>query len=55
MMTGIITRKVQTGNYQTLIREGGERSSETIIFLHGSGPGVSGQTNWRRYITAFPR
>ena len=55
MMTGIKTRKVQTGNYQTLIREGGEHSSETIIFLHGSGPGVSGQTNWRRYITAFPR
>ena len=50
MMTGIITRKVQTGNYQTLIREGGERSSETIIFLHGSGPGVSGQTNWHNIL-----
>ena len=53
MMTGIITRKVQTGNYQTLIREGGERSSETIIFLHGSGPGVSGQTNWRDILPHF--
>jgi 2-hydroxymuconate-semialdehyde hydrolase len=53
MMTGIITRKVQTGNYQTFIREGGERSSETIIFLHGSGPGVSGQTNWRDILPHF--
>ena len=53
MMTSIITRKVQTGNYQTFIREGGERSSETIIFLHGSGPGVSGQTNRRSILPHF--
>lgn len=52
-MAGIITRKVQTGNYQTFINEGGNHLSETIIFLHGSGPGVSGQTNWRDILPEF--
>ncbi len=40
-MTGISTRKVQTGSYQTFINEGGDSAKETVIFLHGSGPGVS--------------
>jgi 2-hydroxymuconate-semialdehyde hydrolase len=52
-MAGIITRKVQTGNYQTFINEGSDHLSETIIFLHGSGPGVSGQTNWRDILPEF--
>ena len=32
-MTGVVTRKVQTGNYQTFINQGGDPGSETIIFL----------------------
>jgi 2-hydroxymuconate-semialdehyde hydrolase len=52
-MTTILTRKIQTGNYQTFINEGGNNSSETIIFLHGSGPGVSAQTNWRDILPHF--
>lgn len=53
-MTRILTRKVQTGNYQTYIHEGGDSSaSETIIFLHGSGPGVSAKTNWEGILPHF--
>ena len=33
MMTGIITRKVQTGNYQTLIREGGNALLKRSFFF----------------------
>ncbi|WP_342430710.1 alpha/beta hydrolase [Neobacillus sp. FSL H8-0543] len=46
-MTKILTKKVQTGDYQTFIYEGGDKSHETIIFLHGSGPGASSKTNWQ--------
>ena len=52
-MSSISTRKIQTGNYQTLILEGGEKSSETIIFLHGSGPGVSAKSNWKDVLPRF--
>ena len=32
------TKKINTGKYNTFFCEGGEANSETIIFLHGSGP-----------------
>ena len=52
-MSAVETKKVQTGNYQTFIHEGGDTSSETIIFLHGSGPGVSAKSNWQHILTTF--
>lgn len=52
-MPEILTKKIQTGNYQTYFYEGGEKSSETIIFLHGSGPGVSAQSNWKDILPHF--
>ncbi|NWQ44156.1 alpha/beta fold hydrolase [Bacillus sp. EB106-08-02-XG196] len=53
-MSDVNTRKIQTGNYQTFINEGGDKqSSETIIFLHGSGPGVSAQSNWKEILPHF--
>jgi 2-hydroxymuconate-semialdehyde hydrolase len=53
-MAEVIKRKIQTGNYQTFINEGGDKkSSETIIFLHGSGPGVSGESNWKEILPRF--
>lgn len=44
------TQVVNTGNYQTFFCEGGESNSETIIFLHGSGPGATSQSNWREVL-----
>ncbi|MBV7503682.1 alpha/beta fold hydrolase [Bacillus sp. sid0103] len=52
-MTAIETRKIQTGNYQTFILEGGAHSSEAIIYLHGSGPGVSAKSNWQHILPHF--
>jgi 2-hydroxymuconate-semialdehyde hydrolase len=52
-VSDVKTRKIQTGNYQTFINEGGVKSSETIIFLHGSGPGVSAQSNWKEILPHF--
>ena len=43
-------RKVNTGKYNTFFCEGGEANSETIIFLHGSGPGANSETNWRNIL-----
>lgn len=52
-MTVINERKIQTGDYQTFILEGGDKSKETIIFLHGSGPGVSGKSNWQHILPHY--
>ncbi|PAE40823.1 alpha/beta fold hydrolase [Bacillus sp. 7884-1] len=53
-MSDVNTRKIPTGNYQTFINEGGDKkSSETIIFLHGSGPGVSAKSNWKEILPHF--
>jgi 2-hydroxymuconate-semialdehyde hydrolase len=52
-MTAVLSRKIQTGDYQSFIHEGGETSSETIIFLHGSGPGVSAKSNWQHILPHF--
>ncbi|WP_138416362.1 alpha/beta fold hydrolase [Aquibacillus sediminis] len=52
-MGDIQTKTVQTGDYNTYIMEGGEKTSDTIIFLHGSGPGVSGKSNWQHVLPAF--
>ncbi|WP_226037538.1 alpha/beta fold hydrolase [Aquibacillus saliphilus] len=52
-MTDIETKMIQTGDYKTHVIEGGDKSSETIIFLHGSGPGVTGKSNWQHVLPAF--
>ena len=51
----ITTKMVQTGSYKTFVMEGGEKSSktDTVIFLHGSGPGVSGKSNWQKVLPTF--
>lgn len=52
-MSTYLTKKVNTGNYHTFFCEGGESNSETIIFLHGSGPGATSETNWRNILPAL--
>ncbi len=49
----IQTRMIQTGDYKTHIMEGGNTSSDSIIFLHGSGPGVSAKSNWQHVLPSF--
>ena len=52
-MTEIITRRLQTEGYSTFLVESGNNQNETIIFLHGGGPGASALSNWRDFIPGF--
>ena len=50
------TRTVQTGPHQTfLTHEGpiGAASGEAVLFLHGSGAGATGMSNWRLAMPAL--
>ena len=46
-MANITQQLVQTDNFETFVNRSGEDNSETILFLHGSGPGVFAWANWR--------
>ena len=41
------------GGYDIVIREAGDTSAPAVVFLHGSGPGASGASNFRGNIDAF--
>ncbi len=43
----IQSQKITTGKYTTWMNESGQQYQETILFLHGSGPGVTSIANWR--------
>lgn len=44
------TTTVPVGEYQLLVNETGEPGAPAILFLHGSGPGATGESNWRAVI-----
>jgi len=43
-----IANSIKTGNYNTNYHDEGQ--GEVVIFIHGSGPGVSAYANWRLCI-----
>ena len=45
--------KVQTGNFTTHCEHSGADHAETILFLHGSGPGVTAWSNWQFALPAL--
>lgn len=45
--------EIQTGNSRTVYNRSGEGHTEAILFLHGSGPGVSAWSNWQYALPAF--
>jgi 2-hydroxymuconate-semialdehyde hydrolase len=45
MSNNEISRNIKTGNFNTNYHDLGE--GETVIFIHGSGPGVTAYANWR--------
>jgi len=45
--------KVRTGSYHSYTNISGEDQKETILFLHGSGPGVTGWSNWQFALPAL--
>jgi 2-hydroxymuconate-semialdehyde hydrolase len=42
---------IEAGGYRTHYHEAG--SGETIVFIHGSGPGVTAWANWRNALPVF--
>ncbi|SMQ72007.1 2-hydroxymuconate-semialdehyde hydrolase [Bacillus sp. OV166] len=51
-MANITQQLVKTENFETFVNRSGEGNSETILFLHGSGPGVFAWANWRYALNA---
>ncbi|MDN7228147.1 alpha/beta hydrolase [Planococcus sp. N064] len=48
LLTNAVTQEiVQTENFATYLNRSGEQNEQTILFLHGSGPGVTAFANWR--------
>jgi 2-hydroxymuconate-semialdehyde hydrolase len=45
--------KLRTGNFTTHCEHSGEGNAETILFLHGSGPGVTAWSNWQFALPAL--
>lgn len=52
-MVNMNIRKIKTGSYSTYLCESGEQNSESVIFLHGGGPGVTAESNWRDVLPGF--
>jgi 2-hydroxymuconate-semialdehyde hydrolase len=45
--------EVQAGQYRTYVNRCGEGHAETVLFLHGSGPGVTAWSNWQFALPFF--
>jgi 2-hydroxymuconate-semialdehyde hydrolase len=45
------TYDLTVGRYSFHVNETGDRANPTILWLHGSGPGVSALSNWEHLIT----
>jgi 2-hydroxymuconate-semialdehyde hydrolase len=44
---------VRTGDYETYLNRTGEDQAETILFLHGSGPGSTARATWQYALAAL--
>ena len=56
MTTGtalITTTDVQAGEHRLRLHTSGDPSSPAVVWLHGSGPGVSALSNWEQLLTRF--
>lgn len=49
-MAKYTTKKVNTGKFTSFYCEAGEENKDTIIFLHGSGPGANAESNWSKSL-----
>ena len=45
--------KIKTGTYETYTNISGEDKADAILFLHGSGPGVTAWSNWQFALPAL--
>src|SRR5512146_779048 len=45
--------QIQTGEYCTFYNSSGQDQDKAVLFLHGSGPGVSAWSNWQYALPAL--
>lgn len=48
-----VATTVRNAEYRTHVNRRGEGNEEAILFLHGSGPGATGWTNWQHALPAL--
>jgi len=49
----VSNKKIKTGAYETYTNISGGDQKEAILFLHGSGPGVTAWSNWQYALPAL--
>ena len=49
----VTKHEIQTGNTRTFYNRSGDGHAEQILFLHGSGPGVTAWSNWQFALPFF--
>lgn len=49
-MSNIVKKEMLTNGYETVFYEGGDSSKETILLLHGGGPGATAMSNWKEIL-----
>jgi len=54
MMSEVTTQRVKVGAGELHTNLAGDPSNPAILWLHGSGPGVSALSNWEKLITTMP-
>ena len=52
-MSETMETNIKTGAYETYLNRSGEGNDEAILFLHGSGPGATGWSNWQFALPAL--
>lgn len=52
-MREVTSTVVRTGDYETYLNRAGEDQPETILFLHGSGPGSTAWATWQYALAAL--
>ncbi len=48
--SNIVVRRVSVGDYEFHLNEAGDAAKPPVLFLHGSGPGATGASNWERVL-----
>jgi len=49
----ITTREVEVSGHRLHLNEAGDPSSPAVLWLHGSGPGVTALTNWQALLAGL--
>lgn len=49
----VTNTEIKTGSYRTYTNISGDDQADAILFLHGSGPGVTGWSNWQFALPAL--